>query len=46
MGRPGTFEFKDKLLVDPFTLSPFALTGIMKLTYLTVTAAKLPNKVV
>ncbi|XQF91583.1 hypothetical protein ACOBV8_18395 (plasmid) [Pseudoalteromonas espejiana] len=42
----GTFEFKDNLLVDPFILSAFALTGIIGLTYLAVTAAKSPAKTV
>ncbi|MUH72245.1 hypothetical protein [Psychrosphaera haliotis] len=33
----GTFEFKDNLLIDPFILSGFSLTGIIGLTFLAVT---------
>lgn len=40
----GTFEFKDNLLIDPFILSAFALTGIIGLTYLALTATKYPVK--
>ena len=42
----GTFEFKDNLLIDPFILSAFALTGIIGLTYLAVTATKTSAKVI
>jgi hypothetical protein len=41
-----TFEFKNNLLVDPFILPAFTLTGIIGLTYLAVASAQLPAKTV